>query len=482
MAKRYIRICNRNTTSSSGLVAKEYMLILGASTMRGLTNQGLGTKMVGIQCMMRGMEFARASHDGDGPYMAWYEKEPYSLGHRAVLVIRRPGKELERIPMTVDVHMFDDGWSENILGNNYPLVREPVLDAADEGKFDIKIVNSMEFAPAGYTCTYVEIPAEKDSELGYNTVEHVVEMFSYYFHRTDSVTWLTKHVGYARGVTVNETRIFITAGDAPIAYVAYSTGDPSPEAAFDWILRETPDRKFASMPKRLLEDFYAAQGLIQDAISKIEDAKDLAMVFQSMSNGGFEKDFRMPDWGWNLELVREATRLAFGNRLPHNSRDDVVAEAAKLRGMRFAVIPQSLYNVLIKAGVKTLAATLGYRAKGTVVIKQMDQGQKIALNKAVVALRKNMPWISTQGHIFMALESDYDGGRHIRDHQGMDVIAINFSPTKQDHIVDIERYITLVILHELVHHRRNENSTENGWHDNDFANEVISLMMPPFAD
>jgi len=58
---------NKNTLTA---VAEEYMLMLGASTSRDLTGQGLGTKFIGIRAAVDGLMFGRASWDREGAYLA----------------------------------------------------------------------------------------------------------------------------------------------------------------------------------------------------------------------------------------------------------------------------------------------------------------------------------------------------------------------------------------------------------------------------
>jgi hypothetical protein len=481
--KRYVVFKNRNTTKD--VVATEFMLMVGASTNRGLTGQGVGTKMAGIQAHLKGLEFARASHDVNGPYMAWYETEPYQINgtvhRRVVMMLKRPGEEVERHPMTIDANMFESSWAENSIGQDYNIVREPLLDAADEDPdFKIEYSRSIEFAPKGETWTYLEIPGggrEEDAEY-VNSIRMILKYPDYFFRRTADVTWLTDHVGYADVSSSDEARLYITAemtagGTAPIAYVGYSNlGDAFPKAAaFDWILRETRRQKWAAIPKRTVEDVGQAKRSISDALKAIGDKRVLATVFKSMCNGGWEASVGLPygNYGWDLGVVRGAFAILTGGKPVHDSREDAIYEMARMRGEPPFVVTKSLYALAKKAGVATVSMAMGVRESGETRVKPLSAKERMILKEAMLGATKKMPWLDwNQGHTFMAIESDFAGIHST--YGGQDIIGINFSQIAKNYPNRDAMLSEIVgtVLHELVHHRLNNDSLSNDFHYEEF--------------
>ena len=495
--KCYACVKNRNTTQ--GLVAKEYMLMLGASTNRGLTGQGLGTKMAGVQAHLDGLTFARGSHDETGPYLAWYETEGYAINgterRRVVLKIQRPGGEVESHQMTVDTNMFQSAWANNSIGRQYPIIREPILDAADEDPhFKIDKVDKIEFSPRGWTYTYVEIPDDQDlPDEERSAIGLVLDTPDYYFRKLHDVTWLSSTVGIGDMSSVNETRLYITAEGAPLAYVGFSTGDPSPESAFDYVLRETDGTKWASMPKRTLESSYDAQQHIRAALMECTDHQVLLKVFRKIIDGGWEKSFNW--WGtWNnITTVRKALDIICGNRPIVAEDDEIVAMRATLEGVEFKRLPVILYELGKLAGMETLLMRMGMRESGETRYSPMSALEKKVLAAARANLSKRMPWVDCSTHLYLAIDSDFLGV-HNRDYSGSDVIGLNFDKmiSLVGHRLSLEQIMDepglrsalileaeAIILHEMTHHKRIESSMEDHNHGDGFVKDLARVCAPP---
>jgi len=458
---------NRNTLDT---VASLYMVYVGASTNRTLTGQGFGTKMVGLRCALDGIRFARASHDEIGPYIAHYEIEPYQLGRRAVVVVRRPEGAEERIPMTVDVNMVASGWSENSLGRGYPTIREMVLDAADEDRdFVIDQCPDIDFSPPGWTYTFVDETQD---------LQYLMRAPDYYFRRmrdTD-VTWITREVGIAPCSTRNETRVFVTAGDDPVvAYVAWSSGDPGPTPAFDYIMRESADTKWTALPKRLVENIDHVKDVIVNALANYAEPQVLAATMRSAAGHGWESNFRWPSysWQWNSRLLADAVRVYADGKPLHYTKDDSTFDLARERGIDLAIGPKWLYEAARTVNYETGMKSLGLRDHGEIrILNSMDALDRDVLNSALAMLERRFPHVNWNSHTYRAIEADRTLGIHIDRDGQEDTIGILFvghASTKQ---------VAETIIHEQTHHYRDDrNSTKVSTHDLGFANSMAEMLL-----
>lgn len=493
----YAVIKNRNNTS--GMLAQEFLIMLGASTNRGLTGQGVGTKMSGVQARLNGLGWYRASHDTSGPYLAWYDLEDYMIGDsqrkRVVVKIQRNGGEPEAFRTTVDANMFQSAWADNAIGRHYPIIREIILDAADEdADFSITETDSVELAPEGWTYTYIEIP-EMDDECERaeecSSIMAVVRYPDYYFRKLDDVKWLSGTVGIGDLSSTNETRIYITAEGAPIAYVGYSSGDGTPEPAYDYILKETATTKWASMPKRMLEDIGGASDAIANAIVNFPNPDVVERILRSVIAGGWESTLNWWRTWRNSAIVRIAmTRITGGAPIVSKNAGSPIILRAQLDGMRFFELPVPLYDIGRKLGLETIEAALGIRAEGETITRKMTLLEAKIFSIARDAIAKRMPWVSTSGHVYRAIESDYYGIHHHA--RGEDVIGINFAKlaprtgyTLEQSDGDsakmhaIAKEVCATILHELTHHQRAENAVEDHVHGTAFIRDFAELVSPP---
>jgi len=482
MSRTLLRIENRNTTSD--LVPVEMMLMVGASSNRGLTGQGFGTKFVGIKAADDKIIFGRASEDEKGSYLAWYEIEPYMSGSvqrdRAVLVVQRDSGS-ERIPMTVDVNMVQSGWSRHLLGDDYPSIREPILDAADEdAEFKINTCTEMTYAPKGHTWTYIEqTPGLAD----------VMEVPGYYFCRGDRITWISSGVGVAPVSSMNEAQVFVTAGNPPtVAYACWSTGrdeehEAVPDPAFDYVLLETDTQKWVSMPKRLLEDSHAALIAIRDALCTTTNVDVLVKVLSNVVEGGWEASaLSWPTQGyyWNRTTLIEALKRVAKGRPIHYTDSDLLFDSAEGQGHNPIALPQWMYTVGKDiANLTTVHAVLGIRESGEIGLRNLTSEERASLLLAMQWLETNLPWeLWRSGHTFFAIDADEESwveGLHTTVAGGKDVIAINFKCGAAETV----RGLATIIVHQRVHHLMNQDTLKSDYHGDVFANTTANVLLPP---
>lgn len=476
-SNKLLVVRNKNTLNA---VAEEYMLYLGASTDRDLTGQGLGTKFVGIRSAVDGLKFGRASWDKNGCYLAWYEIEPVQFGdgsnrERAVLVVKRP-TGTKRFPMTVDTNLVLSGWTRHPMGNAFPTIREAILDAADEDPhFKIAKAEEMTYSPHGETWTFVEETKE---------LADLMEVPTYYFHHADDIEWLTRNVGVGTVSSVNEAQIFVTAGEKPtIAYAAWTSGrdpkDAVPNPVYDYVLRESGDQKWASMPKRLLEDASSARRTITEALMRTDNVDVLAKVLNSVVNGGWEADLPWSSneyyWG-STNTVRAAFDKVVQGRPIHNTNEDNLFDMAKRMGKRPVALPQWMYDVCKKQlGFETVHNALDLREKGEVQIVHLDANQRNRLMGALEYLETHYPWQNWRSHVYMSAVTDKGSrlrGLHIPSPQ--DRIVINFAHPD----MDSDREIAKTIVHEMAHHELKQNSVNVNYHYDEFSAAIIELLTP----
>ena len=462
---------NKNTRE---YVADDYMAIIGASTSRTLTGQGLGIKFVGIRAAIDGIRFARASHDSDGPYLAWYEIEDYDLDgderKRAVLAVQRPGGTTRRA-LDIDTNFVMSAWSNHMLGNDYPTAREIILDAVDEDKdFVIEEASGMEYSPPGQTWTYFE----KTKNLA-----SLMRRPGYFFVRGDQVAWIDGTIGVTPSATLNEARMFVTAGEVPtLAYAAWSSGihaqDAVPDAAFSYVLRETESDKWASMPKRLVEDVAKAHKQVCEALMKCKDADVLGKVFRNVINGGWETGlpWKTYDYYWNKDTAKKALSKATGARPVHPNDNDAYFETAERLGYDPVEVPSWMYEVAKFSGYRTVANMLNIREAGEIRIVPATAEQRRIVRGALEFLEAVYPWTDWRnGHVFSSLEADHQPSVHVMS--GVDTIALNFGLGLN------EQSAAKLIVHETAHHGLGVNSANDNWHPERFSEALLDLMWPP---
>ena len=481
MSSKLLCVKNKNTLSH---VAEQYMLYVGASTNRnesgGLSGQGLGTKFVGIRSAVDGRIFGRASWDQEGAYLAWYETEEYdkgdsTTGTRAVLVVKRPESGVTRTPMTVDTNLVESGWSQHLLGDAYPTIREVIIDAVDEDPdFRIDQCDEMSYAPEGETWTFVE--QTKD-------LAAIMRVPTYYFRRGDEISWIGDNVGVAPLSSMNEAQIYVTAGDDPrLAYVCWSSGREKgqevPDAAFDYVLKERPGATWVSMPKRLLENVYNAHREIIKAICWTDDGDVMTTVLRNVLNGGWEAEFDWPtaSYSWNRPTLAFALGQITGGR-PIHYAEDLLFMTAKASGHSPIVLPPWMYKVGKElCNLTTVHGLLNVREDGEVIVRSPDADERNRLLEAFAWLKKHMPWQDWRsGHVFMVMETDDDSditGLHLKDRE---VIAINLGHEQ----ADTARGVAKAIIHEYAHHKEGRDSSTNNFHSEYFADLLVELMMPP---
>jgi len=383
--------------------------------------------------------------------------------------------------MTVDTNLVESGWSQHLLGDAYPMIREVILDAADEDRnFRIDECDKMTYSPMGETWTYVE----KTDDLA-----ALMEVPGYYFRRGDEITWLDHEVGIAPLSSMNECQIFCTAGKDPrLAYAAWSSGRKSgqevPDPAYDYVLRETADKKWVSMPKRLLEDVSAAQSAVTSSVMGCDNVDVMARVLQNVLDGGYEAGFRWStnEWDWHKPTAKQAfDRLTDGGKRPiHYSRDDALFERAEMTGAKPLWMPKWMYDVGRKVcGAVTVHNILNVRESDEVGYRVPTAEERQLLMGALEFLSKSMPWQDWRGgHIFIALETDRKtlAGLHITGGDS-DKIGINFSCSENNTV----RGVAKTIIHEMVHHKMRQNSAKSNWHADAFAENMLDMMTPPSA-
>jgi len=461
---------NKNTRK---FVGEKYMAIIGASTGGILTGQGMGTKFVGIRSAIDGNIFARASHDSNGPYLAWYEVQPYDIdgdvSEQAVLVVQRPSGTT-RTELQIDTNFVKSAWSKHMLGDAYPTIREVILDAADEDRnFDVNEIDEVCYSPEGETWTFVE----KTHDLA-----ELMRVPSYYFIRGDQITWLNHDVGVSKRSTLNEARIFVTAGDNPsLAYAAWSSGikpeDAVPDTAFDYVLRENKKGKWASMPKRLIEDVSKAFKTITEALMRTDNHDILSVVFRNLINGGWENDLPWKTYSylWNTEACRLAFSKAAKGRPVHYTTEDNFYAAADISGFHPISVPTWMYEVAKMVGYTTVKNILNVRDSGESRITVLNGDNRVLVKEALEFLNERFPWGDWgRGHVFRSLESDNFTSVHT-DAGGVDTIAINFAEAETVHKVAMR------IVHEITHHALSRDSMDDNWHSDGFNETLADLLL-----
>ena len=481
-------ICFKNKNrGEGGRLDLAYLENMGASSSvfdeRSLTGQGLGTKLSAGMLAVAGQRLIRSSHDKFGPYKAWYEKETYQIEgkdrERLVLVIERDDGEIERRKLTVDLNLFKNAWGRTPLGSSYVVFREPLLDAADEDSdFQVELCDQVSFSPEGETWTYIPFL----SGLG-----EILKTKDYYFRKVNgNVTWLSDHVGYSDVSTVQETRLYITAMGASVAYVAWTnspvkedgTQDPGAEPAFDWFLREDSRTKFASLPDRIVKDVSTAHDAIENAIKKSDDPDFLAAIFKSIINGGWESElyFGSHNYGWRLGAVAQAFDKIRDGKPVHDIKDALYQESLFRRGQSCFLVGEKLYGLAKAAGVPTLAEAMNVRDKGEMLVRGMKGPEKSLYSIVLGNLRKKMPWVSMAGHQVVAIEHEDRLGVHLPDFGGRDTIGLNFELIGND-----ASMMTQTIIHELAHHNDGWDSSKHNYHNMSFIQAMERLVSPPLS-
>ena len=479
----YIVYKNKNSRPN---IDVRYMLNLGASTERGLTGQGMGVKYAGILGVANGLRFARSSHDTRGAYIAEYKSKPVQLDdgsthEQAYLQVTREDG-VEDMDMTVFVHMVKSAWGKLDLGDDYPLVREPVLDAADEDPgFVVEECDEICFAPPGETWTFVT----KNEQTA-----QIVRYFTYYFHQEDDITWLSEDVGIAEVSSQGETRFFITAEDAPLAYVAwtnFSEGQPSPEPAFDYIFREHSGQKYASLPKRIIENPNDCSSAIVAGMKRCRDADVLETFFRAVLSKGFESTLYLNQYGWyEKEAIRDAVSRIANNRPIWTRRDFLYLEARRRGYNPYIIDNEHLFDIASRAGYQTVAEVLDIVKEGGARMVPMTKKQKQTYSMAMRLVKEKVPHYNWPSHTIMALEiSPIDRenkritlGLHNPHCEAGDVIAINF--TDHDSVEDVAE----TIIHEYAHHHAIHLNLmpdyESDMHGYEFAKAMQKMLTPPF--
>lgn len=463
-----------------GDVPVELFLYLGASDADAgaMSGQGFGTKYSATLCLSKDMEFAKVSSDEKGQYICRFEKEDYEIvagdqGERVVLVVERKDEDPTRHPMTALVRMASNGWGQHPLGDHYSILREMVIDAADrDPDFAVELVDEMTYAPPGQTWTYVSAT---------EGIRFVVENFDYYFKRNSHVTWLTNRVGFTDTSAENETRLFLTADGAPISYAAWTNDaeefGTAEQAAFDYVLVETPDEKLASLPKRFIEQEHTAKNLIFNGLRRCKDAKVLAKVFESANNCGWEKGALWWDAGYWQRYDNAAVEALslLGGGAPIAMEFDVATFEADKLGHGYTPVTNQLYKLASDLGMVTLADTMHTTREGERFVPPTQEDRTV-LRSALKLLYEKLGKDCALGHMFMRLESDSCGGKHAPDFGGKDAIAINFEIASQ--LQEEVRFVAKTILHELGHHFTGELEQDGpDYHSVDYVRELIDFIV-----
>lgn len=471
----YLRIGNKNKEKN---VPVELMIYIGASRERGNTGQGFGSKITGALALRNMLEFARASNDSEGSYICrvashadkWDELDVEVID----LEVQRPDRpDIEVRPTTMLVSMADNAWANNPLGDSYPIVREIILDAADEEPgFTIDVVQDIDFAPPGYTYTYITLTNQDDGFPDGGTSD-VVDSYDYYFKSTDLVTWLTTTVGIAPATSRDEVRIFITSDDNPLAYVAFSSGDiPGHTPAYDYVMRESSDKKWASMPKRLLENYHDVIQHIAQAIPH-GDGDVYEAVFRSIMDNGFESTFNLPHYGWDNDARDQAMiRVTHGAAVCINKHDGPVKDAIAA-GINVVEVSSAMYDLVQQFSGRTVEVALrGGRSEHQ--FKPLQKEHSGIVNDALAYLEIEFDRDWRHGHLFMDLDSPTKDSMHSPDFGKKDVIGINMDRVLGHGDAD-DIVIARLIIHEITHHELGDDS---GYHSTAFVEMMAKVVLP----
>jgi hypothetical protein len=457
------------------------MQYLGASDDRELTGQGFGSKYAGTLCLAKGLEFVRASEDAErGRYILEFGQDAVairdSLEPSVALSVRFESGESEILPTTMLVRMATSAWGEHPLGNDYSILREVVLDAADEdAEFEVDMAEQIDFAPKGWTYTYVTATSQ---------LKQLVELFGYYFKRGKAITWLSDRVGITPCSSVDETRIFVTTRDSDVAYVAYTTGDGGKEPVFDYVIAETDRKKLVSLPKRLIEKMGEVHRLIANAIQTTANVDSLAVFFSGASASGWEM-YAVPFYksGWaNQAAIRKAVRKVTDLPIHHDVVDVAVLEA-NATGVSFRTFPQPLYEAAASAGITTLFDSLTKITDPTKeTLRSLAEHERLMINKALALLEERFgegfgERSGATQHLFMRLQGGRANARHAGDYGGHDVIAVNFGKLSLDQSEGGQvMWVARRIVHELGHHLAHDED-DSDWHSISYISGLIHAVL-----
>lgn len=470
MSHKYAVFRNRNRVD----LPIKMLLLIGASDDRdGNTGQGFGTKMSAASCLVQGLEFVRSSHDEDGAYIARFvavdEMIRDKVEPRIALDVERRSGEKEVYETGMLVRMARNGWATHPLGDDYSIVREIVLDAADEDRnFEVGKTDTIEFAPSGWTYTYITLTPQ---------IEEVVDCFDYYFKDVERIKWVSSRVGITASSAEHEARCFLMGESAPLAYAAWNNlgGDPdrrAPEAAYDYVLIETESDKLASLPKRVIERETHMRWLIFQSMCNYGTKEQLAAVFRSVQKDGWEADaFWWGDNYWEESPnARAAMRVVTDGKVIGQQFDAATREAIRV-GKDICIVDSILAKVADAAGM-VMAKDIVYKDDRR-EFKAMTNDDRIKLELAWGALAgwfgEDFAGRWRDSHIYYSINGSDEAAIHNPSYGGSDVIGIRFTREPEQ--------IARSIVHELGHHLTKErHGMEADYHDETFSRAIVDLV------